>query len=327
MIAASKSCTLSPIRNPAIRSMMPFFIRCPETTATSYMHHHLQRDGAAHQRAAATAAAVAAAAAADDPLYFFPVAKSPGSEQRTLPDTATAIVHRVIHRAASRIQTAYRRRRAARAGAAELRRVRFAAAAEVVAVHRCGLLLRRRCPPGRESATVDGHPHRAPNPARTAAHHHRSRRAVHTAAPAPAPAPAAGAAVAERQRRLNLQPAGEPAPYPHARELLTPRDAMLQFKFPLSLPGVKQLIIWGDEGSNATREADLKTWLATNADAFDGSRPDSLLKNVDGQGRGAAGQTTQRPAASAGNAAARPPAASVPRDGPIPPYTVCSLWT
>ena len=119
----------------------------------------------------------------------------------------------------------------------------------------------------------------------------------------------------------------EPAPDPHARELLTPRDAMLQFKFPLSLPGVKQLIIWGDEGSNATREADLKTWLATNADAFDGSRPDSLLKNVDGQGRGAAGQTTQRPAASAGNAAARPPAASVPRDGPIPPYTVCSLWT
>ena len=60
----------------------------------------------------------------------------------------------------------------------------------------------------------------------------------------------------------------EPAPDAHALEFLTAKDTELQFSYPLTLPGVKQLIIWGDEGSNATKEAILKAWIKVNADVF-----------------------------------------------------------
>ena len=52
----------------------------------------------------------------------------------------------------------------------------------------------------------------------------------------------------------------EPAPDPHATQLLTPQDAKLQFQYPLTLPGVNSVIIWGDENTNATKEAALSQW-------------------------------------------------------------------
>ena len=79
------------------------------------------------------------------------------------------------------------------------------------------------------------------------------------------------------------------------------------------------MIIWGDEHSNATKEADLKGWFEKNAAVF--GEPDV------GRTPPAAGVATPRPrlGGSRDGAAARPPAVPIPRGGPIPPYTVCSL--
>eukprot|EP01043_Picozoa_sp_COSAG02_P043192 COSAG02_NODE_3739_length_6303_cov_12.797228_6_plen_160_part_00 len=117
----------------------------------------------------------------------------------------------------------------------------------------------------------------------------------------------------------------EPAPDPHAGQLLSPQDAKLQFQFPLTLPGVKQLIIWGDEHSNSTKEAALAQWLKSNAAAF--KTPETLLFPGTGMDRDIRkGESAALPHYFPKVvAASRPPAKPIARDGPIPPYTSCTL--
>jgi hypothetical protein len=145
----------------------------------------------------------------------------------------------------------------------------------------------------------------------------------------------------------------EPAPDPHATQLLTPQDAKLQFQYPLTLPGVNSVIIWGDENTNATKEAALSQWLKANAAAFKAppeqqglselahAATASVLKDA-GEG-GAAAEEGQgvvegdegdaqtrmhdfpRTPRAAAIAEGRPAPAPIARDGPIPPYTSCTL--
>ena len=109
-------------------------------------------------------------------------------------------------------------------------------------------------------------------------------------------------------------------------------------RYPLTLPGVKQVIIWGDEHSNATKEAELVRWFKANEAVFEA--PDAREEvperastiNLDAivrKGDDTVVRTQQRhlPRALGGarGAARRPPAQPIPRDGPIPPYTSCTL--
>lgn len=118
----------------------------------------------------------------------------------------------------------------------------------------------------------------------------------------------------------------EPAPDPHAGQLLSPKDAKLQFQFPLTLPGVKQLIIWGDEHSNSTKEVALAQWLKSNAAAF--KTPETLLSREAGTGKDILRKgesATLQHYFPQSVASSRPPAKPIARDGPIPPYTSCTL--
>jgi hypothetical protein len=122
---------------------------------------------------------------------------------------------------------------------------------------------------------------------------------------------------------------GEPMPDPHADQLLTKKDAVLQFHYPLTRPGVEQLIIWGDDHHNASEVAALKAWFKTNAAAFldagqgDDSGGDGTgehQESAEGGHEGTSVATAKEAGTGAG--APRPP---IPRDGPIPPYTGCTL--
>ena len=126
---------------------------------------------------------------------------------------------------------------------------------------------------------------------------------------------------------------GEPAPDPHAGHLLTKKDAMLQFHYPLTNPAVQQVIIWGDDHHNASRVAALKTWFKTNAAAFgedDGDADDGaheqgqreeMPDSSSRQGQQGQQQRGQR-SATGDTGVPHPP---IPRGGPIPPYTRCTL--
>ncbi len=120
----------------------------------------------------------------------------------------------------------------------------------------------------------------------------------------------------------------EPAPDPHAGQFLSPKDAKLQFQYPLTLPGVKRVIIWGDEHSNATAETALTQWLKANAESFKAPKTDSLSEraNSDSSENSKVEGSAPRPYSRYSPVStSRPPAKPIPRDGPIPPYTSCTL--
>ena len=77
------------------------------------------------------------------------------------------------------------------------------------------------------------------------------------------------------------------------------------------------MIIWGDEGSNTTKETNLIGWFKANAGAFAPPAADAFADNSEGDLAVAALRTAQT--------GGRPPVAPIPRDGPIPPYTTCTL--
>ena len=114
----------------------------------------------------------------------------------------------------------------------------------------------------------------------------------------------------------------EPAPDPHATQLLTPQDAKLQFQYPLTLPGVNSVIIWGDENTNATKEAALSQWLKANAAAAEEGQ--GVVEGDEGDAQTRMHDFPRTPRAAA-IAEGRPAPAPIARDGPIPPYTSCTL--
>ena len=79
---------------------------------------------------------------------------------------------------------------------------------------------------------------------------------------------------------------------------------------------MERVIIWGDEQHNASKQTALKRWSKTNAAVFGASTA----------GDGGGGEASV-PAAGPPEPqkASEEPAKPIPRDGPIPPYTRCSL--
>ena len=74
------------------------------------------------------------------------------------------------------------------------------------------------------------------------------------------------------------------------------------------------MIIWGDEQHNASKQTALKQWSKANAAVFGMG---------DDDGGGEASMSTVGPPEP--QKASRQPTKPIPRDGPIPPYTRCSL--
>jgi hypothetical protein len=74
-------------------------------------------------------------------------------------------------------------------------------------------------------------------------------------------------------------PYGWPRYHSTANNLLTPGDTDLSFAEPGRIPGVTGGVIWGDAGGNATRVAELQSWMQTNKDTF--TNPPSAASSVD----------------------------------------------